>query len=240
LGLQMPYPTARIVCKTMYFLIVEDNKILSDIIQDDLKAQGHAVDTATDGQSGLEMALSFDYNLIILDIMLPRLDGFTVCAKLRLAGNKTPILMLTAQDSYENKVKGLDSGADDYLTKPFSNAELFARIRALMRRFYSVSSALLSIGHISLDTASQKVYARGQEVVLTSKEYSIFEYLLYNRNAVVARSMIEEHVWGGEYGALSNVVDVLISNLRKKLCTTENGVHIKAVRGLGYELTDKI
>ena len=224
----------------MYILIIEDNKILSDIIEEALKAQGHAVDSAQDGQSGLEMALTFDYNLVVLDVMLPLLDGFAVCTSLRKAGKKMPILMLTAQDSAANKVKGLDSGADDYLTKPFASSELYARIRALLRRFYGVSSSLLTIGKITLDTGAQKVFAGNQEIALTSKEYRILEYLLYNRRAVVARYMIEEHVWGNEYGALSNVVDVLISNLRKKICTPENGAVIKAVRGLGYELTDKI
>jgi len=224
----------------MYILIVEDNKILSDIISEELKAQGHAVDSAEDGLEGKEMALAFDYNLIVLDVMLPKIDGFTLCADLRKAGKSTPILMLTAQDSYENKVRGLDSGADDYLTKPFSSAELYARIRALLRRFYGASSSTLSIGSINLDTSTQKVTADGKEIALTGKEYSIFEYLLYNRNAVVARYMIEEHVWGSDYDALSNVVDVLISNLRRKLCTPKNGAVIKAVRGMGYELTEKI
>jgi DNA-binding response OmpR family regulator len=222
----------------MRILIVEDDKHLAETVKSGLEESGYAVDWMADGLSGLEMVSVYPYDVIILDIMLPGMDGFTICKKIRAKHLESPILILTARYREGDKVQGLDSGADDYLVKPFSYPELYARIRALIRRNNGVHTAQITVGQLSLDSRLKKVEYAGAVVNLTSREYAILEYLLINRNGVVTRKMLEEHIWDCEYGAFSNVIEVLISRIRKKLCPEDKEAVIKTVKGLGYVIKD--
>ncbi len=204
-----------------------------------LEESGYAVDWISDGQSSLEMVGIYTYDIIILDIMLPGIDGFKVCEEMRAKHIDSPILMLTARYQEEDKVRGLDCGADDYLVKPFSYPELYARIRALLRRANSSRTTEIAVGKLVLDSVFKKVRYAGSPVNLTSKEYAILEYLIINRNGVVTREMLEEHVWDCEHGAFSNVIEVLISRIRKKLCLEDKEAVIKTVKGLGYVVKDE-
>jgi DNA-binding response OmpR family regulator len=203
-----------------------------------LEENGYAVDWAAEGQDALELVAIYTYDAIILDIMLPGIDGFDVCRRIRSKRVDSSILMLTARYQEDDKVRGLDCGADDYLTKPFSYPELYARIRALLRRGNSHTTEA-NIGKLRVDTVFKKVHYDGKSIDLTSKEYAILEYLVVNRNGVVTREMVEDHVWDCEYGAFSNVVEVLISRLRKKLCPEDKEAVIKTVKGLGYVVKDE-
>lgn len=220
----------------MKILIIEDEPKLNKGLVLGLKNRGYAVDFAYDGDEGEKLAKVNKYDLIILDIMMPRRDGLEVCRSLRSWSIATPILFLTARDSIEDKIIGLDFGGDDYLVKPFSFEELVARIRALLRRTPSVVSDVFSWGELVLDTRAQTVQIKNKSLELTLREYGLLEYLLRNRGAVVTREDILTHVWDRFYDSFSNVVDVHLKNLRKKL-PKDYAKRITTVWGKGYRLS---
>lgn len=223
----------------MRVLIIEDEPELRAQIADTLRQQNYTVDTAGDGVTGLERACTEPYDLLILDIMLPVQDGFAVLREMRAEQVATPVLMLTARVEVEDRVRGLDLGADDYLLKPFSMAELLARIRALLRRSHTQASPLLTVGDIHLDTGTREVTRSGRPVSLTPKEFALLEFLLYNRNRAISRFNLAEHVWGDAFDpfTMSNTIDVHIRNLRRKL-DDQAGEVIVTVRGIGYMVRD--
>lgn len=221
----------------MRVLVIEDEKKIAGFIKRGLKEEGYAVDVAGDGQEGYEHASVNDYDLIILDVMLPLCDGITLCKKLRADKVETPIIMLTAKTSVNDKVTGLDAGANDYLTKPFAFEELLARMRVLLRR--SVQPATqLQVADLVLDLLSHKVTRGGREVVLSSREFALLEYLMRNAGAVVTRTMISEHVWDIDFDTSTNVIDVYINYLRNKIDVDFDKKLIQTVRGRGYLLKD--
>jgi DNA-binding response OmpR family regulator len=185
------------------------------------------------------MVSAYSYDVIILDIMLPGMDGFTICQKIRSKHIDSPVLILTARYREGDKVRGLDCGADDYLVKPFSYPELYARVRALIRRRNGAHTNQITVGQLALDSSLRKVEYAGATINLTSREYAILEYLIINLNGVVTREMLEEHIWDCEHGAFSNVIEVLISRIRKKLCPDNKEAVIKTVKGLGYVIKDE-
>ena len=223
----------------MRVLIIEDEPELREQIATTLRRQNYTVDTAGDGAIGLDMVCTEPYDLLILDIMLPVQDGFAVLRELRDENIATPVLMLTARVEVEDRVRGLDLGADDYLLKPFSMAELLARIRALLRRSHTQTSLLLTVGDIRLDTGTREVTRNGQPVSVTRKEFALLEFLLYNRNRAISRFNLAEHVWGDAFDpfTMSNTIDVHIRNLRRKL-DDQAGQVIVTVRGIGYMVRD--
>lgn len=220
----------------MRILVVEDERKIADFIRRGLKEEGYAVDAAYDGEQGHFLAATNDYDLIILDLMLPKTDGISICKKLREKKIFVPILMLTAKDTVKDKVAGLDSGADDYLTKPFAFEELLARIRALLRKKDNESPTTLQAGDLVLDLLTHRVTRDGKEIILTTKEYALLEYLMRNAGAVVTRTMISEHVWDINFDTLTNVIDVYINYLRNKVdrCFKKKLIH--TIRGRGYSL----
>jgi len=220
----------------MRILIVEDNKRLSDSLRMNLEDDGYAIDTAYDGLDGEEMALMGSYDIIILDIMLPQKDGFSVCRDLRNKRINTPVLMLTARDALDDRVQGLDSGADDYLVKPFEVDELRARIRALLRREASSKSPFLEVADLTLDPATHAVKRAGDPIDLTAKEYSLLEYFMRHPNHLISREMAESHLWSYDHVVSSNVVDVYIRRLRRKIDDPFEVKLFETVRGAGYRL----
>jgi DNA-binding response OmpR family regulator len=220
----------------MRILVIEDDKDLAQFIRKGLQEERHAVDVAEDGEAGLELASSGGYDLMIVDVMLPKLDGLSFCRRVRGWGDQTPILLLTARDSVEDKVAGLDTGADDYLTKPFAFAELVARVRALIRRGGPAPASELKAADLVVDPAAHRVWRGGKEINLTNKEYALLEYLLRNRNRVLTRTAIIEHVWGLNYDPMTNIVDVHIRALRAKMDKDFSPPLITTVRGVGYML----
>jgi DNA-binding response OmpR family regulator len=220
----------------MRILLVEDNRRLSDSLRLSLIDDGYAVDTAYDGQEGEEFAELTPYDLIILDVMLPLRSGIEVCQSLRSKHIKTPILMLTARDALEDRVLGLDSGADDYLVKPFEMDELRARLRALLRRESDDKSGLLIIADLVLDPATHFVKRGGQPIRLTSREFALLEYMMRNPNRLITRQMAENHLWSYDATILSNVVDVYIRRLRSRIDDPFDVKLIETVRGSGYRL----
>ena len=220
----------------MRILLVEDNKRLSDSLRMTLEDDGYAVDTACDGLDGEEMALMGTYDVIILDIMLPQKDGLAVCRDLRNRRINTPILMLTARDALEDRVSGLDSGADDYLIKPFEVDELRARIRSLLRRESSIKSGRLEVGDLTLDPATHAVERAGKPVELTAKEYALLEFFLRHPNHLISRERAESHLWGYDHVVSSNVIDVYIRRLRRKIDDPHEIKLFETVRGAGYRL----
>jgi len=224
---------------SMRVLIVEDDQNLAETIKSGLEESGYAVDWVSDGFSGLDMVSTYAYDVIILDIMLPGMDGFTICQQIRSKHIESPILILTARYREGDKVRGLDCGADDYLVKPFSYPELYARVRALIRRHNGSHTTQITVGQLELDLTLKKVEYAGAAINLTAREYAILEYLLVNRNGVITREMLEEHIWDCEHGAFSNVVEVLISRIRKKLDPEDKEAVIKTVKGLGYVIKDE-
>ncbi len=220
----------------MRILLVEDNRRLSDSLKRSLMDDKYAVDTAYDGQEGEELAELTPYDVIILDVMLPRKDGIEVCRSLRNRRVKTPILMLTARDALEDRVLGLDSGADDYLVKPFELAELRARLRALLRREAEDKGGLITIADLILDPATHFVQRGGQPVELTAREYALLEYLMRNPNRLITRQMAENHLWSYDATVMSNVVDVYIRRLRSKIDDPFDVKLIETIRGSGYRL----
>ncbi|HEX7766411.1 MAG TPA: response regulator transcription factor [Nitrospira sp.] len=220
----------------MRILIVEDDPDLAGFIQKGLREERYAVDCAHEGEEGLLMAGTTPYDLIILDVMLPKLDGLTVCRRLRAAGNKTPILLLTARGTVEDRVTGLNIGADDYLTKPFAFAELLARLQALLRRSGTDPSPHLTVADLEVDPVAHRVWRAGRELTLTNKEYALLEYLLRNPDRVLTRTAIIEHVWDIHYDGMTNIVDVHIRALRAKVDREFSPALIQTVRGVGYVL----
>jgi DNA-binding response OmpR family regulator len=220
----------------MRILVIEDEEKLADTLRRGLSEQGYAVDTAGDGEEGLTLALTETYALVVLDLMLPRLDGYTVCRRLRAAGRQVPVLMLTARDAVDDRVEGLDAGADDYLVKPFAFHELLARIRALRRRNGQAQDSVLRARDLELNTATREVQRGGRPIELTTKEYAILEYFLRNPNRVLDRGQIAEHVWDYDLASMSNVIDVYIGYLRRKLGDDQEPRLIHTVRGAGYQL----
>ena len=219
-------------------LLVEDEKRVAAFIKRGLKEANYAVDTADNGIDGLFLGESNPYDLIILDIMIPGRDGIDVCRKLRKGNIDAPILMLTARDDVQDKISGLDAGADDYLTKPFSFPELLARVRALLRRKAGAKSTTIEVADLKLDQAAHKAYRAGQEIELTVTEYSLLEYLMLNAGNVVTRTMISEHVWNDDFDAFSNVINVYINYLRRKVDQGHDKKLIHSLRGVGYILKD--
>jgi DNA-binding response OmpR family regulator len=219
----------------MKILLVEDEEKLNTKIKKILETKAYAVDSAFDGEEGERLAKWNDYDLILLDLMLPKRDGMEVCKNLRAAGKTTPILMLTARDAVEDKVTGLDSGADDYLAKPFSFEELLARMRSLLRRPSVLSTDVFEWDGLTLDTRSQQVMVGGKQLMLTLREYGLLEYLIRNKGAVLTRDDLLEHVWDMNHDTLSNVVDVHMKNLRNKLPKI-HAKNIQTIRGKGYRL----
>jgi two-component system OmpR family response regulator len=214
----------------MRLLVVEDEPALAATLQKALPEAGFSVDVVADGREALWQAEAARYDLIVLDLMLPAVDGWEVVARLRAGGNPTPVLVLTARDATADKVRVLDAGADDYLTKPFTLAELLARIRALIRRAAGSPSPVLQIGDVQIETSARRITRAGLEIELAPKEYALLEYLVLHRGKVVTRSMLYEHIYDDEEDTMSNVVDVYVSNVRRKLGRDL----IRTCRGAGY------
>ncbi len=219
----------------MKILVVEDDTGISSMIRRGLEAAKYGVDTAADGQTGLEMALDHAYGLIILDVMLPRRNGWQVCESLRAQRNTTPILMLTARDGIEDRVRGLDAGADDYLPKPFDFQELMARVRALLRRDKIHRARTIRVADLEIDTAQRRVTRAGNEIGLSHREYELLEALAAHESQVLTREAIQERIWMDEE-SYSNTVDVYIGMLRKKIDAGHSVKLIQTVRGVGYTL----
>ena len=220
----------------MRVLVVEDERRLASIIKRGLIEEGYAVDTVYDGEEAQYMAETTTYDIIVLDIMLPKKDGIAVCKDLRAKKINTPILMLTARDSVEDRVKGLDSGADDYVIKPFAFSELLARIRALLRRESLSKTPKIQVGDLLLDTLTREAWRGQRKIDLTTKEYAILEYFMSHPNMVITRTMLEENAWDYEYDSMSNIIDVYIRRLRRKIDGEAEDSLIQTVRGAGYRL----
>jgi len=225
----------------MRILIIEDEESLARNISDILVKEGYLTEIASDGEQGLQKGLNQDFNLLILDILLPKLNGYEVLRELRRNKIKTPVLILTIKNSVDDRVQGLDSGADDYLIKPFAIAELLARIRTLLRRNSEDKSASLEVGDLVLDTTKREAFIKDKSLNLTPKEYSILELLLYNKNRVLSRLSIAEYVWGDNFDLfnMTNFVDVHIKNIRKKLDELSDEKIIKTVRGIGFMIEEQ-
>ncbi len=219
----------------MNILIIDDEPYLLEKLTSVLTSEHYTVETSDDGRKGLEKVWNDTYDLILLDIMLPSMSGLDVLSEIRKAGVRTPVLMLTAKGDIQDKVTGLNLGADDYLAKPFSLAELLARVRALIRRGNS-GSPVMEAGDIRLNTVSREVTKNGELLTLTTKEFAILEFLLHNRGRAISKFTLAEHVWGDDFDpfSMSNFIDVHLSNLRKKLKTSEPDSIIKTIRGYGY------
>jgi len=222
----------------MKILLAEDEVDLNNVVTRYLKKNGYSIDSVLDGEEALDYLEYGEYDLVILDIMMPKVDGFEVIKKLRNKGNHTSILMLTARDNADDKVKGLDLGADDYIVKPFDFNELLARIRAVVRRKYGNSSNKLVIGDLILDTSEKSVTRAGKQIELTGKEYEVLEYLMQSKNRILSREQIKEHVWDFDYEGDSNIIDVLIKNIRKKIDVEAGKQIIYTKRGLGYVIKE--
>lgn len=218
----------------MRILVVEDDKKVAGFIKKGLTEEQYAVDVFYDGEEGAFWAAENDYDVIILDIMLPKKDGISVCRELRAEGVVTPILMLTAKDTVEDKIRGLDVGADDYLGKPFSFGELLARIRALLRRSQDYKTPSLKIANLELNPATRKVSRAGKEITLTGKEYALLEYFMRNKGRVLSETRIVEHVWDMNYDPETNVVNVYIHHLRNKIDRGFDKKLLHTIRGAGY------
>jgi DNA-binding response OmpR family regulator len=220
----------------MRILIVEDEQKVSALVKRGLTAERYAVDVAADGLEGFELAEAYPYDLIILDLMLPRLTGGEVLQRIRRKNSHVPVLVLTARDSIDDKVKLFELGADDYLTKPFAFAELLVRVKALLRRGPVNRSSTLRIGDLELDRLTQQVRRGGRRVELTAKEYSLLEYLMQNEDRVLSRNMIIEHVWDQSFDGVTNIVDVYVKHLRSKVDDGNSLKMIRTVRGTGYTI----
>ena len=218
----------------MRILIVEDEKKVAGFIKKGLEEETYAVDVAYDGEEGFHLADMNEYDMIILDLMLPKMDGLEVLTRLRDNKVGTPILLLTAKDEVADKVTGLNKGADDYLTKPFAFSELLARIRSLLRRGQAETQTELKVGDLSMDMVSHKVNRNGEEIELTGKEYSLLEYFMRNEGKVLTRTMIAEHVWDYNFDTFTNVIDVYINHLRKKIDKKYPTRLLHTLRGVGY------
>jgi two-component system, OmpR family, copper resistance phosphate regulon response regulator CusR len=220
----------------MRILLIEDNRRLNTSLKMSLIDDGYAVDSAYDGEEGQDLAEMTPYDAIILDIMLPKKDGLQVCRDLRQERVNTPIIMLTAKDTVEDRVQGLDSGADDYLIKPFAFQELRARLRALLRRDSSDKTGTITIADLALDPASHTVERSGQSIELTAKEFALLEYFMRNPNRLITRQMAETHIWSYDFDGTSNVVDVYVRRLRRKVDDPYQVKLLETLRGAGYRL----
>jgi DNA-binding response OmpR family regulator len=223
----------------MRVLLVEDEATIADFIRRGLAERGYAVDLAGDGEAALDWAGAAAFDLIILDVLLPARDGLAVCRELRRRGVRTPVLMLTARDGVADRVRGLDSGADDYLAKPFAFSELLARLRALARRPPALLGTLLRLGDLALDTTTRRARRAGRPIPLTTKEYALLEYLMRHPHQVLTRAMIAERVWDYDFDNATNVIDVHVRNLRRKIDDPCPVKLIQTMRGTGYRLSDR-
>lgn len=221
----------------MRILIIEDEKKVAHFIKRGLEEEHYAVDVAYDGETGLYMTEVNEYDLVVLDIMIPKIDGWEVLKRIRERKNTVPILVLTAKDSVEDIVRGLDSGCDDYLTKPFEFKEFLARTRALLRRDRAEKEAVLKVADLTLSLITHKVTRGGKEIELTSKEYALLEYFMRNPGKVLTRTMISEHVWDYHFDSMTNVIDVYVNYLRKKIDKDFEPKLIHTIRGVGYILS---
>jgi heavy metal response regulator len=222
----------------MRILVIEDEEKVSRFVVRGLTAERFAVDVARDGKSGWELAQTYQYDLIILDLMLPQLSGGEVLRKVRRANSQVPVLVLTARDSLGDKVEHFEAGADDYLTKPFAFAELLVRVKALLRRGPVVRTSVLRVADLELDRLAQQVKRAGKRIELTSKEYGVLEYLMANAGRVLSRTMILEHVWDRSFDGATNIVDVYVRHLRSKVDDPQDPKLIRTIRGLGYVISE--
>jgi DNA-binding response OmpR family regulator len=220
----------------MRILVVEDEPSIAKFVEQGLIEAGHAVDRVDDGRDALDYALSADYDVYVLDIMLPGMDGLALLRELRRRGDKTPALMLTARDTVDDRVDGLDAGADDYLVKPFAFRELLARVRALLRRPPLQTGTILQVADLAMDSARREVTRGGRRIELSPREYAVLEYLLRHPDQVLSRTQIGEHVWNFDFYHESNVVDVYIGYLRRKIDKGSSLPLLHTVRGVGYRL----
>jgi DNA-binding response OmpR family regulator len=224
----------------MRLLLIEDERKVADVVARGLRAERFAVDVTYDGDTGWQMATSVDYDLIILDLMLPGLNGTELLRRLRRKGSKAPVLVLTARDATKDKVENFEAGADDYLTKPFAFAELLVRVKALLRRPPVSHDHVLRIADLEIDRLTQQVKRAGKRVELTAKEYALLEYLASHAGRVLSRTMIIEHVWDESFEGLTNIVDVYVRHLREKIDEPHERKLLRTVRGVGYCLSDEI
>lgn len=220
----------------MKILVIEDEKKIANFIKKGLKEENYIVDAVNNANDALVLVNNGEYDILIMDVMLPDMNGFDLCKKIRDMGFKNAILMLTVRDRVEDKVKGLDSGADDYMTKPFSFDELLARIRALSRKLIRSDSNIMKVGDLEIDIVSHKVKRAGREIELTAKEYALLEYMVRNKNRIVTRTMIAQNVWELDFDSGTNVIDVFIRYLRKKVDDWHEVKMIHTIRGKGYML----
>jgi len=220
----------------MRVLVVEDNPDLADLLRRGLEEEGYAIDLSLDGEDGLWRATTVDYDAVVLDLMLPKVDGLTILSKMRQAGRTSPVLILTARDATDDRVRGLDLGADDYLVKPFEWEELLARLRALIRRGARGSDGVLRVGALELDVSSRRVRRSGEPLSLTAKEFQILHVLMREPGRVFTRIKIGEKIYDDEHDGMSNTIDVLLSRLRKKIGGAAGRPAIRTVRGVGYAL----
>ncbi|HXM33681.1 MAG TPA: response regulator transcription factor [Pyrinomonadaceae bacterium] len=220
----------------MRILLVEDEVRMAQAIKRGLREAAYAVDVARDGEDALYQASINEYDAMILDVMIPKRDGFQVCRELRAQGSRIPVLMLTARDALEDRIGGLDTGADDYLTKPFEFGELLARLRALLRRGSDLRPTIIEVGDLEIDTRGQRVKRNGRPIELTTKEYTLLEYLARNAGKVVGREEISEHVWDDTFDPFSKLIEVYVNRLRRKVDEPFGAPLIHTRRGAGYEL----
>lgn len=222
----------------MHILVIEDEAKVASFIRRGLEAEHYSVDIASDGEAGLIQVFDQDYDLIILDVMLPKRDGLSVLQELRRHKLRVPVLMLTARDTVADKVEGLDHGADDYLTKPFAFEELLARIRALLRRGSQTQAAVLTLADLRLDPVSREITRAGKRIELTAKEFALLEFFLHQPGRVLSRAVIAQHVWGVDFDTFTNVIDVYVNYVRKKIDADFSPKLIHTVRGVGYVLKE--
>ena len=223
----------------MRVLVVEDHQEMARLIEQHLREEGFSVEVASTGEDAVSFATEYELDAVVLDVLLPGIDGFETCRRIREAGAWAPILMLTARDAVEDRVRGLDVGADDYLTKPFSFAELLARLRALIRRGAPERPATLWVGDLSLDPSTHEVHRRGRPIELTAKEFALLEYLMRHPGEALTRTQLREHVWDFAYDGDSNVIDVFVRQLRDKVDRPFGASSIETVRGVGYRIREE-
>ncbi len=223
----------------MRILVAEDEKSLNRIIAKQLKAAGYSVDCVFNGEDAYDLISMTDYDAAVFDVMMPKIDGFSLLRKIRNEGNNLPVLFLTARDSIEDRVEGLDIGADDYLVKPFAFEELLARIRVLIRKNSVSNSNIITVADLTVDISSRKVTRGGKDILLSAKEYELLQYLAVNNGIVLSREKIEDHIWNYDYEGGTNVVDVYIRYLRKKIDEGYDKKLIHTVRGMGYVLREE-